>query len=68
MTKRVHAILQTIKRLTESEQKDLIAEIVRRSARLSWPPLTDDELVFAAEELFLRLDKEEMSDESSGKR
>lgn len=65
MTARVKALLAEIEKLTDREKIDLTTEIVRRSGHWEYPPLTDEELTLAAEEVFLRLDKEEAEHERS---
>lgn len=61
MTVQVQHILVDFERLTETEKKDVAAEILRRAASLHWAPLTDDELVSVADEAFARLDQDEAS-------
>ena len=59
MTKSVEQILKSFERLPEAEKRELAAEIIKRSLTLDLPELSDDTLLFAAEETFLQLDKEE---------
>ena len=42
--------------------REVATEILRRSLQFDFPPLTEDELVLSAEELFLELDKRESED------
>jgi hypothetical protein len=64
MTPVVQSFLITFDRLTDSEQLDLASEILKRTAYLDFPPLSDDDLVFNAEEIFLQLDEYESACES----
>lgn len=52
-------IIDSFERLPESEKLKVTYEILRRSTRLEIPPLTDEELIAAAEDLFLALDAKE---------
>jgi hypothetical protein len=57
MTGQVRNILDSFDMLPEADKRELAVEIIRRSLELNLPPLTDDELVGAAEETFLELDR-----------
>jgi hypothetical protein len=46
----------TFDSLTDSERFDLASEILKRTAYLDFPPLSDEDLVLNAEEIFLQLD------------
>jgi hypothetical protein len=59
MTALVQELLETFDRLTESERLDLVWEILKRTVDLDFPPLSDEDLVLNAEELFLDLDEQE---------
>ncbi len=54
-------ILSNFDGLPDSEQIQVALEILRRLIHLEFPPLTDEDLVLNAEELFLTLDEEEAS-------
>jgi hypothetical protein len=41
------------------EQREVMAELLRKSAQWDTPPLSDDELVRLADEVFLELDRHE---------
>ncbi|HEY7546587.1 MAG TPA: hypothetical protein VID27_16980 [Blastocatellia bacterium] len=56
-------ILDSFERLPDSEKLEVASEIIRRTAGLKLPPLSDEELTITAEELFLELDKREPLDE-----
>jgi hypothetical protein len=53
----VQDFLTTFDRLTDSEQLDLASEILKRTAYLDLPSLSDEDLVLNAEEIFLQLDE-----------
>jgi hypothetical protein len=59
MTAQVQEMLQSFDRLPENEKRELVAELLRRSVTLDAPPLTDEQLLHAAEEVFLQLDRDE---------
>jgi hypothetical protein len=61
MNSRVTAILEEFESLSEAEQRDLAAEILRRSSQWDNLPLTDNELAGLAEQQFLEFDIEEAS-------
>lgn len=66
MTSSVQQILHSFDLLPESEQRELAWEILRRTVNFDLPSLSDEELVFSAEELFLELDRREaQQDEQS---
>ena len=62
MTASARDLLDAIDRLPEAERHALAAEILRRTSDQDLPPLGDEELASAAEELFLRLDAREAAD------
>jgi hypothetical protein len=45
--------------LPEGDKRELATEILRRSLTLDSPPLSDEQLVGAAEDVFLELDRRE---------
>ena len=55
----VEQILRSFESLSEAEKYRLMRELLRWSALSPQPPLSDDALVAAADELFVALDKEE---------
>ena len=59
MTASVQELLITFDSLTEPERLEIVSEILKRFTRLDFPPLSDEDLVWNAEELFLELDKQE---------
>jgi hypothetical protein len=54
MTPVVQSLLTTSDRLTDSEQLDLASEILKRTAYLDFPPLSDDDLFLTAQGIFLQ--------------
>jgi hypothetical protein len=52
-------IIESFEGLSESEKQRVAYEILRRSIYVDVPPLTDEELVAAAEDVFLALDARE---------
>ena len=51
----VQDLLHSFESLPEADKQDLAAEILRRSLRFDFPPLSDEELVKNADDLFLEL-------------
>ncbi|QQW28533.1 hypothetical protein AP9108_26815 [Arthrospira sp. PCC 9108] len=52
-------ILKNFDELSKTEQQAIAAEILKRVINFDVPPLTDEDLVLNAEELFLALDEQE---------
>lgn len=63
MSGSVKKILQSFDELPESEKRELASAILRRTLRFDAPPLTDEDLLAQADELFRELDTREASDE-----
>ncbi|NEU75990.1 hypothetical protein PI95_026415 [Hassallia byssoidea VB512170] len=59
MTGSSQELLSTFDSLTESERLEIALEILKRVLHLDFPPLSDEDLVCNAEEIFLELDKQE---------
>ncbi len=59
MTTSVKELLQSFELLSEDEKRELASEIILRTTKLNLLPLTDEELLFCADELFLELDQRE---------
>ena len=59
MTTDIKEILNTFELLSENQKKDLASEILRRTVKFDFPPLTDEDLIQSAEKLFLGLDRRE---------
>ena len=65
MTLSAQQIIESFEHLPESEKQRVAYEILRSSVHLAIPPLTDEELIAATENLFLALDARETIDGSS---
>ncbi len=65
MTLSGQQIIESFEHLPESEKQRVAYEILRRSLHMEIPPLTDEELIVTAENLFLALDAREANDGSS---
>ena len=63
MTALAEEILKNFDRLPNTEQLEIALEILRRLVNFDFPPLTDEDLVLNAEELFLALDQQEANHE-----
>ncbi|PYQ59474.1 MAG: hypothetical protein DMF53_18745 [Acidobacteria bacterium] len=61
MTRAAQKILETFDALPENEQKEIAVEILRRASTESYGDLDDSGLVFAADQIFLELDRREES-------
>ena len=59
MTTQVREILQSFDLLPDGDKRELAREILRRSLTLAADPLTDEQLVGMADEVFLDLDRGE---------
>ncbi|MFN6558980.1 MAG: hypothetical protein RMY28_004135 [Nostoc sp. ChiSLP01] len=59
MTTSVQEILSNFDSLSEPERLEIVLEILKRVTHLEFLPLSDDDLVWNAEEIFLELDKQE---------
>jgi predicted HAD superfamily phosphohydrolase len=59
MTTQVQELLHSFDLLPDSDKRELATEILRRSATLDSAPLSDEELIGAADDLFSRLDRQE---------
>lgn len=56
MTATTQQLLLTFDQLPDTEQIEFAVEILRRLTNREFPPLSDDDLVFNAEDIFLALD------------
>ena len=59
MTCSVQEFLDTFDHLPEAERREAASEILRRVKELTFDPISDDELLISADELFLELDRRE---------
>jgi hypothetical protein len=62
MTTATQHLLDSFDRLSAAEQQAVACEILRRLRDVDLPPLSDEELVWSAEALFLELDRREATD------
>lgn len=62
MTSDVQNILHTFDSLPDADKRVLASEILRRSATLDQPPLSDVQLTEVADELFQEMDRQEDKD------
>jgi hypothetical protein len=63
MTTLTQEILHSFDKLPSTEQLEIALQILKRLVNFDFPPLTDEDLIFNAEELFLELDQQEIDDE-----
>lgn len=69
MSLSVQNLLKSFDLLAEVEKREIAFEILRRVANFEFPSLTDEELVFTAEAIFLELDNSESHyDETQSRR
>ncbi|AFZ60463.1 hypothetical protein H6G54_01710 [Anabaena cylindrica FACHB-243] len=57
MTTLVKELLNTFDSLPESERLEIAVVILKRVTNLEFPPLSNEDLVWNAEEIFLELDE-----------
>jgi hypothetical protein len=63
MTTSPKSVLESFDELPEPEKREVASAILRRALRFDTLPLTDEDLVAQADELFRELDTREASDE-----
>lgn len=56
MTQTAEEIIITFDKLPPTEQREVAAEILRRTISFDLPSMSDEDLALNAEEVFLRLD------------
>jgi hypothetical protein len=59
MKKSVETLIESFERLPQDAKLEAAAEILKRSAKLELPPLQEEALLQAADDVFLKLDEEE---------
>jgi len=59
MKKSVEVIIKSFERLSREAKREAASEILRRTAKFKLPPLSNATLVEVADNIFLKLDKEE---------
>jgi hypothetical protein len=65
MSTAVRSLLATFDALSEAEQQEAAAELLKRTAHLDYGPLPDEALVELAEQSFLEHDAREAEDAKS---
>jgi len=55
-------LISTFEALPVVEQREVIAELLRKAAKWDSPPLSDDDLSHLADDVFLELDRREAAD------
>ncbi|HEY9421478.1 MAG TPA: hypothetical protein VIW92_08690 [Thermoanaerobaculia bacterium] len=55
-------VLETFESLPESDQQAVVIEILRRTADRNYATIEESDLVFAADQVFLELDRREGSE------
>ena len=61
----VEEIISSFDRLPGKEQKEITRIILLRNLEMETPSVSDEELLYSAEEIFLELDKREAIDAES---
>lgn len=59
MSPAVQILIESFDHLPDPDKRTAASEILRRSAALDLPPLSDEDFVSVAETIFLELDREE---------
>lgn len=65
MMQTVEEIISSFDRLPGKEQKEITRIILLRNLEMETPSVSDEELLYSAEEIFLELDKREAIDAES---
>jgi len=55
-------VIAIFESLPPIEQREVMAELLRKAAQWDSPPLSDEELVRLADEVFLEMDRREAAD------
>ncbi len=58
-------LIATFEQLPDAEKQEVASAILRRTLKIEFPPVSDEELVLSAEETFLGLDRREAADAQS---
>jgi hypothetical protein len=58
-------LIATFEQLPDAEKQEVASAILRRTLKIEFPPVSDEELVLSAEETFLELDRREAEDAES---
>ena len=62
MTALAQEVIKTFDNLPDSDKLEVALKIFQRVVNFDFPPLTDEDLILNAEELFLALDGQEVED------
>jgi hypothetical protein len=62
MTAEARNVIEEFRSLPDAAKREVLAELVRMSRDIDYPPASDDELVSAANEVFLAYDEREAGD------
>ncbi len=62
MVDQVQNLIMAFDRLTEGQQREFAAEVLRRTRDLNWPPLDDETIDRIADESFIEYDIREAAD------
>ncbi len=65
MTVQSQNVIRAFELLPEAEKQEVVVELLKRSRVFESPNLSDEELVGAAETIFLSLDREEATNAQS---
>jgi hypothetical protein len=58
-------VIATFEQLPDTEKQEVASAILRRTLKIDFPPVSDEELALSAEETFLELDRREAEDAQS---
>lgn len=59
MTAQAKHIIEDFGTLPDQEKREVLAQLIRMARHIDYPPVTDDELLSAADEVFLEYDRRE---------
>ena len=59
MTRAAKQVIESFEALPETEKHSVVVEILRRATTENYPALEDEDLVLAADQVFLELDRRE---------
>lgn len=62
MTAQARHIIEDFGTLPDQEKREVLAELIRIARHIDYPVMSDDELLSAADEVFLEYDREEALD------
>ena len=59
MTAEAQSVIEEFRSLPDAAKREVLAELVRISRAIDYPPVSDDELLSAANDVFLTYDERE---------